>query len=189
MLNYLPKEIRQENRKKQNDFVEEITTQNKEWVKSRRLEFLSKELKENECQILAINNAISKNCPKWFQEFVFESEMKTFLKKNRKINYEIKIWKAKEYVNLSEIDEDAIENIKKISCSEIIEGECVNRCGGREKYLCMLHHERTPSFVVYIDTNTWHCFGCHEGGDVISLYQKLNKVDFITACKQLKKFL
>lgn len=57
----------------------------------------------------------------------------------------------------------------------------------RSKYLCPLHNENTPSFTVYHDKNTFHCFGCGAGYSVIDLYMKLNNVDFIQACKELTK--
>ena len=42
------------------------------------------------------------------------------------------------------------------------------------KGCCPLHQDRTPSFYVYTDTDTWICFGaCAEGGDVIALTQRL----------------
>ncbi|GEM_PF-6409031 len=47
--------------------------------------------------------------------------------------------------------------------------------------LCPLHAERTPSFHVFLHTDTWYCFGCHQGGDVISLVEKLNRASFMEA--------
>jgi len=45
---------------------------------------------------------------------------------------------------------------------------------GKLKGRCPLHHERTASFYVYTDSGRWRCFGaCAEGGDVISLAQRL----------------
>ena len=42
------------------------------------------------------------------------------------------------------------------------------------KGVCPLHSERTPSFVIYISTGRWRCFGaCVDGGDVIALAQRL----------------
>ena len=39
---------------------------------------------------------------------------------------------------------------------------------------CPLHKERTPSFTVYVVSQRWQCFGaCADGGDVITLAQKL----------------
>jgi hypothetical protein len=36
---------------------------------------------------------------------------------------------------------------------------------------CLLpnHEDRTPSFVVYPETNSWYCFSCLRGGDVVEL--------------------
>tara|TARA_R110000744_G_C19371770_1_gene563217 strand:- start:65791 stop:67602 length:1812 start_codon:yes stop_codon:yes gene_type:complete len=33
------------------------------------------------------------------------------------------------------------------------------------KCCCPLHGEKTPSLQIYEDTDSWHCFGCSEGGD------------------------
>ncbi len=38
--------------------------------------------------------------------------------------------------------------------------------------LCPLHDEDTPSFRFYEETNTFYCFGCRAGGDVITLHRK-----------------
>ena len=56
---------------------------------------------------------------------------------------------------------------------------------------CPFHKENGPSFYVDTSTNTWHCFGCHTGGNVISLYRKLeNALPFPIACRNLaKKYL
>lgn len=57
---------------------------------------------------------------------------------------------------------------------------------------CPLHGEDTPSFRVYDDTNTFYCFGCGAGGDVIRLHQLFvqslsnSKVSFEDAVKFLK---
>ncbi len=56
----------------------------------------------------------------------------------------------------------------------------------RHKMKCPYHDENTPSFVLYSDNNTFHCFGCQAHGDVISLYMKLNQCNFIEACKALE---
>lgn len=35
--------------------------------------------------------------------------------------------------------------------------------------LCPIHLEKTPSFHVYADTGRFHCYGCHESGDILDL--------------------
>ena len=45
---------------------------------------------------------------------------------------------------------------------------------GKMKGLCPIHDERTPSFRLDLDRQTWRCFGaCARGGDVIALAQEL----------------
>lgn len=63
--------------------------------------------------------------------------------------------------------------------------------GKRYWACCPFHKENGPSFYVDTSTNTWRCFGCHSGGNVISLYRKLeNGLPFPIACRNLaKKYL
>ena len=49
--------------------------------------------------------------------------------------------------------------------------------------LCPFHNEKTPSFVVYPETQSFYCFGCGAGGDVITFIKKINNVDYIEAVK------
>lgn len=51
--------------------------------------------------------------------------------------------------------------------------------------LCPFHEERTPSFTIYVTSNTYHCFGCEAHGDVIDFYQNLYGVSFVEAVKNL----
>ena len=57
---------------------------------------------------------------------------------------------------------------------------------GRE-YLghCPLHSEKTPSFTVNEEKGVFYCHGCHEGGDVITLVQKIEGLDFKTTLNHL----
>lgn len=51
--------------------------------------------------------------------------------------------------------------------------------GARLTGLCPLHNERSPSFYVNPSTNTYKCFGCGEGGDVIALIMELESLSFV----------
>ncbi len=49
----------------------------------------------------------------------------------------------------------------------------MRQAGRTWKGLCPFHSERTASFVVWPETQTWRCFGaCAEGGDVVALWQR-----------------
>ncbi len=50
---------------------------------------------------------------------------------------------------------------------------------------CPLHQEKSPSFHVYPDTNSWYCYGCHCGGDSISFVRHLHGLSFIKAVRYL----
>ncbi|MFI2705744.1 DNA primase [Cellulosimicrobium composti] len=56
---------------------------------------------------------------------------------------------------------------------------------GSLKGLCPFHDERSPSFHVRPGVGRWHCFGCGEGGDVISFVQKIDGLTFVEAVEYL----
>ena len=51
--------------------------------------------------------------------------------------------------------------------------------------LCPFHNEKTPSFVVYPETQSFYCFGCGAGGDAVSFTKRINSIDYIEAVKLL----
>ena len=53
------------------------------------------------------------------------------------------------------------------------------------KGLCPFHSEKTPSFVVYKDTQSYYCFGCGAGGDVITFIRNIENLDYVEAVKWL----
>nr|WP_278459688.1 DNA primase [Thermobifida fusca]PZN60719.1 MAG: DNA primase [Thermobifida fusca] len=62
-----------------------------------------------------------------------------------------------------------------------------NAGGGSLKGLCPFHDEKTPSFNVTPARNLWYCFGCGEGGDVISFIQKIEHLSFVEAVEHLAR--
>lgn len=54
------------------------------------------------------------------------------------------------------------------------------RTSSRIKCLCPFpdHSEKTASFTIYLDTNSYYCFGCAKGGDSIDFIQKLHSLSF-----------
>ena len=56
---------------------------------------------------------------------------------------------------------------------------------GSLKGLCPFHDEKTPSFTVRPAVGSYHCFGCGEGGDVLSFVQKVEHLTFTESVERL----
>lgn len=61
----------------------------------------------------------------------------------------------------------------------------LTQAGRNFKGLCPFHPEKTPSFIVSPDKQRWHCFGCAEGGDVITFAMKYENLEFPEALRFL----
>lgn len=75
----------------------------------------------------------------------------------------------------------AASNVKDV----VAEFVKLRRSGQSYKGICPFHHEDTPSFYVWPQKGTWHCFGCGEGGDVISFLQKKQGLSYPETIKWL----
>jgi DNA primase len=82
---------------------------------------------------------------------------------------------------------DEVKN--RIDIIELISGYVPLKKAGRNyKGLCPFHTEKTPSFVVFPDTQTWHCFGaCGTGGDIFRFIMQREGMDFSEALRELAR--
>lgn len=82
---------------------------------------------------------------------------------------------------MSEVNyQQAIEQIKeRLDIVDVISRYVVLKKTGRNfQGLCPFHNEKTPSFVVTPDKQIFKCFGCGEGGDVLTFLMKINNQSF-----------
>ena len=64
----------------------------------------------------------------------------------------------------------------------------LQKAGSNFKANCPFHSEKTPSFIVFPDKQTWRCFGgCATGGDVLSFIMKAEDEDFSEALARLSQ--
>jgi DNA primase len=84
------------------------------------------------------------------------------------------------------VSSDFAQVVKQQADIVRIVGEYITlKKSGSQSYagLCPFHGEKTPSFSVHAVRQFYHCFGCHEGGDVFSFVQKKENVGFAEAVK------
>ncbi|MCX6788532.1 MAG: DNA primase [Candidatus Jorgensenbacteria bacterium] len=75
---------------------------------------------------------------------------------------------------------------EKLPVLDFIRGYIPLTPAGRNfKGLCPFHPEKTPSFIVSPDKQRWHCFGCAEGGDIITFVMKYENLEFPEALRFL----
>ena len=63
----------------------------------------------------------------------------------------------------------------------------VEKAGRNFKARCPFHSEKTPSFFLSPDRNTFYCFGCGAKGDIFSLVERFEGLDFLGALVELAK--
>ena len=78
--------------------------------------------------------------------------------------------------------------VQRCDIEEIVSGYVlVKRAGRNLKALCPFHSEKTPSLVLYPDNQSFYCFGCGAGGDVISFIMRAENLDYPDAVRFLAR--
>ena len=93
----------------------------------------------------------------------------------------------KSATNFKTFTTDAFSQAKNmLNMAQVVEyyGVSLNKSG---LGLCPFHSERTASFKVYTNNNSFHCFGCGASGTIIDFTAKLMGVSGIDALRQLNR--
>ncbi len=82
---------------------------------------------------------------------------------------------------------DDVREVKsRLDIAEVIGDYVVLRKSGQTYWgKCPFHNEKTPSFSVSPERQTFHCFGCGKGGDVYTFIMEIENLDFREALERL----
>jgi DNA primase len=87
------------------------------------------------------------------------------------------------------IDDNIINEIlSRVNIVEVISEYIPMKKSGRNfKTNCPFHHEKTASFMVSVDKQIYHCFGCGAGGNVFNFLMQYERLQFPEAVELLAK--
>lgn len=87
--------------------------------------------------------------------------------------------------------QDAVSQIKdRLDIVDVISKYVIlKKSGGNYWGCCPFHNEKTPSFSVSPNKQIYKCFGCGEGGDVLSFLMKINNQSFHEVVKEQAEIL
>lgn len=85
------------------------------------------------------------------------------------------------------MSDNQVERVREATDIAAVIGRVVQltRAGRSLKGLCPFHREKTPSFHVSVERQTFHCFGCGVGGDVFSFVMNFHGLTFREALEEL----
>lgn len=200
-------------RKTDDDFTFEITKENPEWVKEKRLEYLKNKLEELNQEYIKFWSKIrewrnktdkNKNFSLWYVENAFADLLETgncyggippknmrylkdVAKDIKKMKFEIDCWTNPELLNGSGgVTPEEVNMAREVSCEYFIE---VKRTAGDKKLaVCPFHNDTNPSLTIYPAGKGYHCFSCGAHGDVIDLVMKTKNLNFISAVKLILQY-
>lgn len=159
-------------------------------IKEYKLAIREKE-REIQSQLKRIYSLEVDQFSEWFGEEIvnqFEMPALVALEKNlfRLKRLEYLLNPKKESSNRFEFQEK-IEIARRYPIDQLARNNMELRQSGRNFIsLCPFHNEKHASFYIYPETNTFHCFGCQENGDVIKLTMHLHGVEFKEAVQMLQ---
>ena len=109
------------------------------------------------------------------------------------VEVEDQIGRSKRLLNMSRgkrskgwITDKKIEQATNVPIENIVNQQIRLRRSGKNLVgLCPFHGEKTPSFYIYTETNSFWCFGCSQGGDVINFIRSFHGYSFKEAVEYL----
>lgn len=168
----------------------------KDWIEifpQAKTEYILPKIREMETDISTLEAAITKELKRaehledaWFvREIIKANEITSLVKLKHEQN------RLRRYlpqpISRGRINQNQIDRAREYPVIELAEMNLLNikKCGRAFRSLCPYHKEKSPSFYLYSESNSGHCYGCQEHCDVIALTQHLLSLSFVEAVKYL----
>lgn len=137
-------------------------------------------------KLIRIRNTDSDDFSKWFwREWIKNNEGAKLLQVEKQIIRQkrlLMVGSGKTPRN--SINEEQIQEALQVPIENLING-ALRKSGKTLCGLCPLHQEKHPSFYIYPQSNSFYCFGCNRGGDVINFVSLLHDFSFKEAINYL----
>lgn len=122
-------------------------------------------------------------------DIFFGSEVEKLKKERNRVRHSIDLieWKPNSIRHSSRLTIREIEIAREFSLEELVGAYIKLRRSGTKTMSgrCPFHNDKTPSFVIYGNSNRFICFGCGEKGDAISFLMKIQALNFKTTIRTL----
>ena len=170
------------------EFIEETVKADPDWAKGRRVEFLTGQLAEVFEEVVFFTRIIFVSrgeVYQWLGDMVRDDCLVPLWKRMKKIKMEIQMYELAPVLLDEGLSSQDIEMAKQSDPGEYL--EIIREENNRAWALCPFHKEKKPSFCWYKDTQSYYCYGCNRGGDLINLVMDLYDMDFIKAVESILK--
>lgn len=137
-------------------------------------------------ELTIIKYKVNDEFSKWFwREWVKASKGQKLLEIEERIaGLKRLLFISKSRVSKAEITDEMIQQALNMPIENLL-SRSLKKSGKALVGLCPFHQEKTPSFFIYPKSNSFYCFGCNRGGNVINFVRLLYGYSFKEAVKYL----
>jgi len=141
-----------------------------------------------ERKLIYIRNKVNDEFSRWFwREIVKVWEGQELLEIDKHLARLKNLKTISENKILKQITEEQILQVLKVPIENLF-NQPLRQSGRNLIGLCPFHKEKTPSFFIYLNTNSFYCHGCQKGGNVINFVEEFYNFSFKEAVEFLLNY-
>lgn len=166
------------------------------FCKSLWIKYLKQQIKTLQSEINSfpdierkINNIIARAPRKdqWFFELVadvfYRDDLPKLQRQLKSLTFKLAALENEENISQG-YSEAQIEQAKSVPLEKIFPNP-LRKVGGRLVGRCVFHQDKLPSFTIYPQQNSFYCYSCNQGGDIIKFVELKEQCSFREAIKYL----